>query len=293
MIIPAQGLRIVLAVRPVDFRCGHDALAGLVQNTLGLDPHSGLIVVFRSKRMDRFKVFHIQQAIGFKKHLAQQVSERTDEPLSKATAYSTLAALKAFFQWLCREPGFKHLSYTDADYFSLSLKDTAVAKARKEARVPTLEKLRHVIANMPAESDLEKRNRALIALMMMTSARVDAVASMRLKHVDLVEGRICQDGSQVRTRFRRPFEPISFPLATTLAPFFPNGWISYKKSGFGVLTIHSFPRHEWAWAPPGISKPLDSIANAGRAPRRFGRYSGRRSRRRICPISTLTPFATC
>ncbi len=38
MIIPAQGLRIVLAVRPVDFRCGHDALAGLVQNTLGLDP---------------------------------------------------------------------------------------------------------------------------------------------------------------------------------------------------------------------------------------------------------------
>jgi len=29
MIIPSQGLRIVLAVRPVDFRCGHDALAAL------------------------------------------------------------------------------------------------------------------------------------------------------------------------------------------------------------------------------------------------------------------------
>ena len=56
MIIPAQGLRIALAVRPVDFRCGHDALAGLVQNTLGLDPHSGLIVVFRSKRADRLKI---------------------------------------------------------------------------------------------------------------------------------------------------------------------------------------------------------------------------------------------
>jgi transposase len=56
MIIPSQGLRIVLAVRPVDFRCGHDALASLVQNSLGLDPHSGLIVVFRSKRMDRVKI---------------------------------------------------------------------------------------------------------------------------------------------------------------------------------------------------------------------------------------------
>ena len=56
MIVPTQSLRIVLAVRPVDFRCGPDALAGLVQNTLGLDPHSGLIVVFRSKRMDRLKI---------------------------------------------------------------------------------------------------------------------------------------------------------------------------------------------------------------------------------------------
>ena len=56
MIISAQGLRIVLAVRTVDFRCGHDALAALVQNTLGLDPHSGLIVVFRSKRRDRLKI---------------------------------------------------------------------------------------------------------------------------------------------------------------------------------------------------------------------------------------------
>jgi len=55
VIVPTQSLRIVLAVRPVDFRCGPDALAGLVQNTLGLDPHSGLIVVFRSKRMDRLK----------------------------------------------------------------------------------------------------------------------------------------------------------------------------------------------------------------------------------------------
>lgn len=54
MIIPAQGLRILLTMHPVDFRCGHNALAGLVQNTLGLDP--GLIVVFRSKRADRLKI---------------------------------------------------------------------------------------------------------------------------------------------------------------------------------------------------------------------------------------------
>ena len=56
MIVPAQRLAIVIATQPVDFRCGHDALAALVQTRLGLDPHSGLMVVFRSKRKDRAKI---------------------------------------------------------------------------------------------------------------------------------------------------------------------------------------------------------------------------------------------
>lgn len=57
MILPGQRLPIVIATRPVDFRRGHDGLAAVVQNELKLDPHSGLTVVFRSKRGDRLKIF--------------------------------------------------------------------------------------------------------------------------------------------------------------------------------------------------------------------------------------------
>ncbi|WP_299821688.1 IS66 family insertion sequence element accessory protein TnpB [uncultured Jannaschia sp.] len=46
----------MIATKPVDFRRGHDGLAATVQNELGLDPHSGLTVVFRSKRGDRLKI---------------------------------------------------------------------------------------------------------------------------------------------------------------------------------------------------------------------------------------------
>lgn len=56
MIVPAQAVRIVVATRPVDFRKGHDGLAAVVQRDLGLDPHSGLVVVFCSKRGDRAKI---------------------------------------------------------------------------------------------------------------------------------------------------------------------------------------------------------------------------------------------
>lgn len=56
MIAPAQALRIVIATKPVDFRKGHDGLAAVAQNELGLDPFSGLVVVFRAKRGDRVKI---------------------------------------------------------------------------------------------------------------------------------------------------------------------------------------------------------------------------------------------
>ena len=52
----SQAVRIVIATKPVDFRKGHGGLAALAERELGLDPHSGIIVVFRSKRGDRIKV---------------------------------------------------------------------------------------------------------------------------------------------------------------------------------------------------------------------------------------------
>ena len=93
-----------------------------------------------------FKAFHIEQAKGFKASLAEQMSLRTEDRLSKATLYATLSALKRFFIWLAGQPGYKsRISYSDAEYFNLSAKETRIAKAHREARVPTLEQIRHVI----------------------------------------------------------------------------------------------------------------------------------------------------
>jgi len=100
-----------------------------------------------------FKAFHYQQAVAFKRHLAEQVSQRSGEKLSKATLYTTLAALRNFFFWLAGQPGFRsHLTYSDAEYFNASEKDTRIAKARRDARAPTLDQLHHVLARMPATS---------------------------------------------------------------------------------------------------------------------------------------------
>jgi integrase/recombinase XerD len=81
-----------------------------------------------------FKAFHIEQAKGFKASLAEQMSLRTKDRLSKATLYATLNALKRFFIWLAGQPGYKsRVSYSDAEYFNLSAKETRVAKARRRS----------------------------------------------------------------------------------------------------------------------------------------------------------------
>ena len=53
MIAVPAGVKVLIAVKPVDFRKGGDGLAALVREALGEDPFSGTIFIFRSKRADR------------------------------------------------------------------------------------------------------------------------------------------------------------------------------------------------------------------------------------------------
>jgi len=77
----------------------------------------------RSRRgIPRFSLFG-KCSKGFKASLAEQMSLRTKDCLSKATLCATLNALKRFFIWLAGQPGYKsRISYSDAEYFNLSAK---------------------------------------------------------------------------------------------------------------------------------------------------------------------------
>jgi site-specific recombinase XerD len=163
-------------------------------------------------RYKDFKAFHIEQARAFKRDLAERRGSRSGEPLSKATLYATLMAIKRFYVWLAGQPGYKsRISYSDAEYFNLSTKETRVAKASRPTRVPTLEQIRYVIRNMPATTDIERRDRALIAFAILTGARDGAIASFKLKHIDLAESKINQDARQVRTKFSKSFRNYLLP----------------------------------------------------------------------------------
>src|SRR5215469_5749228 len=181
-----------------------------------------------SKHRD-FKLFHCEQAIAFKRSLIEQRAQRSGDVFSKATLYSTLTHLSRFFEWLAREPGYKsRLRYSDAEYFNLSENDARIAKARREQRVPTLEQIKHVINSMPIGSDIEKRNRALVAFTLLTGARDSAIASIKLKHIDLVANSVHQDAREVRTKFRKTFTSYFFPVGDEIRRIVVD-WMTYLR----------------------------------------------------------------
>jgi len=176
-----------------------------------------------------FKTFHFEQAIAFKRHLAEQNGKQSGEKLSKATLHATLTQLKRFFQWLALQPGYKsRFQYSDAEYFNLSDKDRRVATTQRESNAPTLEQVKHVIALMPTKTDIELRNRALMAFTLLTGARDSAIASMKLKHVDLIEGRVNQDAREVHTKFSKTFITFFFPVGDEIRRIVAE-WVSYLR----------------------------------------------------------------
>jgi site-specific recombinase XerD len=209
-------------------------------------------------RQKDFKAFHIEQAKAFKRDLADQRGHRSGEPLSKATVYATLTALKRFFVWLAWQPGYKsRISCSDAEYFNLSAKETRIAKAIRPARVPTLEQIQHVIRSMPAGTELERRDRALIAFAIVAGARDGAIASFKLRHIDIAEGKIDQDARVVRTKFSKSFVTTFFPVGDDVRTVVID-WVTYlQREKLWGLDDPLFPATRVTVVPIFGSRPWD------------------------------------
>ena len=201
------------------------------QSEASLDSAAAALVRFEEYTRHRdFKAFHCKQAIAFKHHLGAQDSRSTGDKLSKATQYATLACLKRFFQWLAMQPGYKSsVHYSDAEFFNLSDKDVRIATARRQRPVPTLEQVCHIIEQMPTASDIERRDRALVAFILLTGARDAAVASLKLKRIDLDASVVHQDARDVHTKFSKTFPTYFFPVGDHIRHIVAD-WVVYLRT---------------------------------------------------------------
>ncbi|OBU32966.1 MULTISPECIES: tyrosine-type recombinase/integrase [Photobacterium] len=180
-----------------------------------------------------FNKFKAKHAIGFKKYLLNQKSIVTGDKLSKATVLTATRHMKAFFQYLVTQKGYRgKINYSDIEYFNLSEKDTRVANTKRPKKVAAVEQIVQTLEIMPCSTMIEMRDRALFAFVILTGARDGAVASAKIKHIDIAEQNFYQDAREVNTKFSKSFTTYFFPVGELPLKVLTE-WIDYLTKELG------------------------------------------------------------
>lgn len=176
-----------------------------------------------------FARFHIEQARRYKEHLRNRESAATGKLLAKATINSRLKALRAFHIWLADQPGYRrNVRYADAEYFNDSANDQRISRATRPKNVATLEQVKRAISLMPHSSEIEMRNRAIVAFALLSGARDNAIASMRIGLIDFEARTIFQDARLVRTKDAKSIFGPFFPVGEDVVSIVLD-WVTYLR----------------------------------------------------------------
>ena len=177
-----------------------------------------------------FRTFHSERARSFKRHLSNKLNERTGAKLTAASTNGVLREVKAFFLWLADQSGYKSkVTHSDADYLSPDRKSEAARRSSCWKPHPSPDQVRHLLQSMPTETTLQRRNRALIALLFLTGSREGAAITLRIGHIDLASACVHFDGKTVNTKFGKSFTTAFFPIGEDVEQIV-RSWISELKT---------------------------------------------------------------
>lgn len=91
MMRPAETVSVRLCRETVDFRKSIDGLAGLVEQTLGLDPFNAELYVFTNRRRDKLKILYWDRS-GFALWYKRLEKARFPWPCDESSATVALSA---------------------------------------------------------------------------------------------------------------------------------------------------------------------------------------------------------
>jgi integrase/recombinase XerD len=110
----------------------------------------------------------------------------------------------------------------------MDAKGQRVAHAVRERPYPSLEMVRHAFDEMSEETEIDRRNKAVVAFLMITGARDGAIASLRLKHINLVDRYVFQDAREVKTKNSKTFTTYFMPVDQNYTDTFCN-WVNFLR----------------------------------------------------------------
>jgi integrase len=174
-----------------------------------------------------FGTFNKDQALGFKRALVAAKAKRSGKPISTATAHHVLQAIKEFLVWLNGRPGYRRrIDLAHIAYLNLTTKDERVARGTSPKSYASLEQYRAALFAMPADTDIERRDRAMVALLLLTGMRDAAAVSLKLKHISIERRHVFQDPRDVNTKFSKTIDTFFYPVGDDVAEIVDD-WVNF------------------------------------------------------------------
>jgi integrase/recombinase XerD len=235
-----------------------------LRNAKGLSENSvnkASDAILRLEKATDFKPFfklNGDDVLQFKEDLSKSATGKTGKPMVAASRVNIQACVRSFMHWLADQTGYKSkITHSFAGHFSPQQKDMRIAKASRIKPTATIEQADHTFRLMPSKTVLDRRNRAFFALMMLTAARIEAAASLKIGHVDLNLGCVHQDGAVVLTKFGKTFTTYFMPVSQMYEECLSE-WIEE------LTKVHLFGPSDPLFPKPDIFiSPSDGIVNRG------------------------------
>ncbi len=167
--------------------------------------------ILRLEKATDFKPFsklNGDDVLQFKEHLSGSATGKTGKPMVAASRVNIQVCVRAFVHWLADQTGYKSkITHSFADHFSPQQKGHAGRQGIRIKPTATIEQADHTFRLMPTETVLDRRNRAFFALMMLTAARIEAAASLKIGHVDLSMAAFTRTVPRSSPSLARPSRP--------------------------------------------------------------------------------------
>jgi len=177
----------------------------------------------KSVGLKSFKEFSSDDAIKYKQFLFAK-----EPPLSLATISYHLSTMKDFFNWLSFQPGYKHITKTDIDYFNMTRGErNTLNSSGTLLKTPTIEQVVALLNSIPNNTELNKRDRALIIFLLLSGIRVDSVISIPIGAYDRLTHIVTLNPLEgVKTKFSKILKVQVLPFQKELMDEF-EAYIDY------------------------------------------------------------------
>lgn len=204
--------------------------AGLAVTTV--DEHLRSLARASALRANKpFPRYTLADATSVKRSIREALNDEA-APLSLSSAARILDHCQRFFEWLDRQTGVT-LEPDLPGYFQLNRSEYRQLDQIAKGTEFTFEQAISLFRSMSAGDGMEIRNKAIIATLLMTGMRADALASLRGKHVDVQSWWINQAPPEVRTKHGKHIRSYCLDLADGLREAMGRWDLWRRKNGFG------------------------------------------------------------